>query len=139
MKKLLWNNFINHFFCIWSIKSDAQLEVKGGGLSCPFLKIEKCGLILKKKGPDSVYLWVKFSIQNLVLRVSRRKNSKCFPCWVFCSCFLTKNFWLRACKYRLYRLKCLDWNNSSPTRSRKPRQQRSRQITKCKKVLYWSG
>ena len=33
-----------------------------------------------KKGPDCVHLWVKFPIQNLVLRVSRRKNSKMFPC-----------------------------------------------------------
>ena len=33
-----------------------------------------------KKGPDCDHLWVKFSIQNIVLRVSRRKNSKMFPC-----------------------------------------------------------
>ena len=33
-----------------------------------------------KKGPDCVYLWVKFSIQNIVLRVSRQKNSEKFPC-----------------------------------------------------------
>ena len=28
-----------------------------------------------KKRPDCVHLWVKFSIQNVVLRVPRRKNS----------------------------------------------------------------
>ena len=27
-----------------------------------------------------VHLWVKPSIQNVVLRASRRKNSKMFPC-----------------------------------------------------------
>ena len=32
-----------------------------------------------KKDPDCVHLWVKFSIQNVVLRVSGRKNSKIFP------------------------------------------------------------
>ena len=30
-------------------------------------------------GPDSVHLWVTFSIQNVALRVSRRKTSKMFP------------------------------------------------------------
>ena len=63
----------------------AQLGgVEGGGrLSCPFLKIEKSVLILGKKGPDSVYVWVKYSIQNVVLRVSRRKDSKMFPAGSF--------------------------------------------------------
>ena len=41
----------------------AQLRgEKGGGLPFPFLKIEKVALILGKKGPDSVHLWVKYSI-----------------------------------------------------------------------------
>ena len=56
----------------------------GGGFFYLFLKIKKSALILKK-GPHSVHLLVKFSIQNVVLRVSRRKNSKTFPCGAFFS------------------------------------------------------
>ena len=101
---------------ILSLAGQAQL---GGrewetGLSDPFLKIKKSNLILKKKQPDFVHLsvkfsiqnvvlrvsrrknsnfvhlWVKFSIQNVVLRVSRRKSSKNFPCEAFFIVFLTK-------------------------------------------------
>ena len=43
-----------------------------GGLPCPYLKIENC-----------VHLWVRFSIQNVILGVSSRKNSKMFPCVAF--------------------------------------------------------
>ena len=32
-----------------------------------------------KKIPDCVHLWVKFSIQNVALRVSRRKKSIMLP------------------------------------------------------------
>ena len=45
-----------------------------GGLPCPFLNIKKVPRFWKK-GPDSVLLSVKFSIQNIVLRVSRRNGS----------------------------------------------------------------
>ena len=51
-----------------------------GGLPSPFFENRKKCPDFWKKGPDCVYLWVKFSIQNVVLRVSRRKNSKMFPC-----------------------------------------------------------
>ena len=66
-----------------------------------------------KKGPDCAHPWVKFSIQNVVLRISRRKNSKLFPCgaffsWNFDEIFIEvsqfhetfpalKQFWLHAC------------------------------------------
>ena len=33
-----------------------------------------------KKSPNCVYSWVQSSIQNVVLRVSRRKSSKILPC-----------------------------------------------------------
>ena len=46
------------------------------GLLCPFLRTEK-GVLILQKSPNYVHLWVKFSIQNVVLKVSRRKNS--FP------------------------------------------------------------
>ena len=44
----------------------------------------------EKKGPACVHLWVKFFIQNIVLRVSRRTNSKMFPCWPLFLVFLTE-------------------------------------------------
>ena len=44
------------------------------------------------KSLDCFNLWIRFSIQNLVLRVSRKKNPKCFPggslFLVFFVCFL---------------------------------------------------
>ena len=56
-----------------------QLEGRGeegrggrGGLPCPFLKIEKKCPDFGKKWPDYVLPWVKFSIQNVVLRVSEK-------------------------------------------------------------------
>ena len=59
--------------------------------------------ILAKKGPDNVVFRIKFFIPNAVLRVSRRKNLKFFPCGTFSSCVsnetspVLKNFWLRPC------------------------------------------
>ena len=38
------------------------------------------------QGPDCVYHWVKCFIQNVVLRVSSRKNFKMFPYEAFFSC-----------------------------------------------------
>ena len=65
------------------------------------------------KGPDCAYSWIKFSIQSVILRVSRRRNSNIFPCgdflsWLFNEMFIEvplfyetfpflKNFWLCAC------------------------------------------
>ena len=82
------------------------------------------------KGPVFIHLRVKFSIQNIVLRVSRRKISKTFSCeasfFVFlmnrllaCPSFTSptlsalKRFWLHApaprhCSFcRTPHLKCL--------------------------------
>ena len=66
-----------------------------------------------KKGPDCIHLCVIFFIQNVVLRVSRKKNAKVYPVGLSFLVFLTKclwkcpnsmkpswpckNFWLRAC------------------------------------------
>ena len=61
-----------------------RLWEKEEGLPFPFLKFEKSALILAKKGPNSVHLWITYAIQNVVLRVSRRKNSKIF----FFLCFI---------------------------------------------------
>ena len=43
-----------------------------------FLKIKKSALILGKKCPDCVHSEVKFVIQNVVLRVSKRKKLQNF-------------------------------------------------------------
>ena len=43
-----------------------------------------------KKCPDCVHPYVKFAIQNAVLKVSKRKNSKIFPCGAFFLDFLRK-------------------------------------------------
>ena len=51
----------------------------------PKLKIVSC---FGRKNTDYVYQWVKFSIQNVVLSVSRRKNSQMFPCGTSFSFFL---------------------------------------------------
>ena len=42
-----------------------------------------------KKGLDCIHLWVKFSIPNVVLGASKRKNPKCFSTGRFLL-FLTK-------------------------------------------------
>ena len=48
-------------------------------------KLQKVPWFKQKKGPDCIHLWAKFSIQNIGLGVSRRKNSKTFPCGAFYS------------------------------------------------------
>ena len=65
---------------------------EGRGLPCPFLKIERSALILEKK-TLTVHPWVESPIQNVVLRVSRRKSSRKFPCGTFFLVHLTKGFW----------------------------------------------
>ena len=60
----------------------------GRGLRSPFLNIEKSALILKNDF-NCFHPWVKCFTQNVVLKVSRRKSSKSFPCGVFFLVFLT--------------------------------------------------
>ena len=48
-------------------------------------------MVLENCGPDSVHIWIEFSIQNLVLyRIYWRKDSKIFPAGPFFLVFLTK-------------------------------------------------
>ena len=67
--------------------SHAQRRATGGGggggggagqrgLPRSFWKCSDFG----KKDPDCLLLWVNYSIQNVVLKVSSRKMSKMFPC-----------------------------------------------------------
>ena len=65
----------------------AQLEGRGK-VSLLFFKIEKSVLILERKA--LCLPWVKFSIQNVVLRVSWRKTPKCFAAGPLFLVFLTK-------------------------------------------------
>ena len=71
-----------------SSNSGAQLGGEGGRPPLPFFKIVKSALIWGKKARDSVYFWVEYSIQNVVLRVPRRKGSKIF----LFSCVFNKIF-----------------------------------------------
>ena len=85
------NNLFNHLQGNLDICSDTDVylaifrvtvvQLGGRGATPPavFENRKKCPDFWKK-GLDCVYTWVKFSIQNVVLRVSRRKNSKMFPC-----------------------------------------------------------
>ena len=63
-----------------------------GALPCLFWKSKKEYPDFGKKGSDCVHLWVKFSIQSAALRVSRRKNSKMFPCKASFSCVFVEIF-----------------------------------------------
>ena len=90
----------------------------GGRPPPPFFESRKKCPDFGKKRPDCVHPWVTFSIQNIVLVASRRKNSKIFPCESFFLVFLTKCllkchsstkppsalkiFWLRACAQALF-------------------------------------
>ena len=55
----------------------------GGGLPYPFSESKKTPLVLEIKGPDFVHPEVKFTIQNIVLRVSRTKSCKIFCSGIF--------------------------------------------------------
>ena len=63
---------------------------EGGGDAYPilFLKLKKITLILEKK-PGCVNPYVKFTIQNVVLRVFKRKIFNIFPAEPFSLEFLT--------------------------------------------------
>ena len=69
------------------IQTHSGMKLGGSGRPpLPFLKIKKVP-DFGKKSPDCVHLWIKFSIQNVVLRVSQRKNSQKVCLQVFLSCF----------------------------------------------------
>ena len=67
--------------------SGAQLGE--GGLPCLFENLKKCP-DFGKKGPDCLHLWLKFSIQNVALRVLRKKIIQNFSLQGFLFLFLTK-------------------------------------------------
>ena len=91
-------------------------QLGGRGQTFPFLfwKVKKVSWFWGKKALILSTFGIKFSIQGVVLRVSRRKNSQILPSGAFFPCFffdkifievpwfyetspVLKNFWLRAC------------------------------------------
>ena len=83
----IFNYILGYSGILMHIHPHSQATSKqGGGHPCTFLKIKKKSTDFGKKGPDCVHLWVKFYIQNVVLRVSKKRNSKKFPCGTFFSC-----------------------------------------------------
>ena len=69
-------------------------ELGGRGQAFPDLswKSNKSALIFSRKGPNCVYTWFESSFQNVVLRVSRGKRSKLFPCKPFFLLFFDEKF-----------------------------------------------
>ena len=103
-----------------STLTDAQQRLRGESFHAVSENWKKCPGF-RKKGPDSVHLWIKFSIQSVVLRVSRGKNSKMFPYGISFSCVFDeclskcssstnyllqssalKHFWLCICSQTLF-------------------------------------
>ena len=62
----------------------------------PFFENRKKCPDFAEKGPDSVHLWVKYSIQTVVLRVSGRKKSKIFTAGPYFLLRFWQNFYRRA-------------------------------------------
>ena len=59
----------------------------------PFFENQRKCHDFAKQGPDCVHPQVKFTIQNVVLRVSRRKNSEIFSARSFFFEFLRERLW----------------------------------------------
>ena len=51
---------------------------------CSFLKIKKNGTVLEKKALICVYLFVKFFVQNVASRASKKATPTCLPAGLFC-------------------------------------------------------
>ena len=84
------NSLFKHFQAHSAIFSDVQTywgtlrytEVYSGIIEPPLPFFEKNYPDFRKKSLDCVHLWVKFSIQNVVLGISWRKNSN-VSLWAF--------------------------------------------------------
>ena len=102
---------IQRYLCIFSHTHRRSNRGKRGGRPCAFSKSKKCPNF-GKKSADSLDLWVKLSMQHVVLRVFRRKNSNMFPCAASFSCVFDEMlievpkfpyppcltvFWIRLC------------------------------------------
>ena len=83
---------IQEYWCIFSHTYRRATMEESGGLPCSFWKSRKECPDFGKKGPDRVHHWVKFSVLNAVLRVSRRNKSKMFPWGASFSCVFVEMF-----------------------------------------------
>ena len=82
--------YIIHIYLYIHI-SGTHLRVEGGDLPCPFLKIGKSASIFGKKALIVSILGLNIPIFK-VLRLSRGKSSKIFPCGAFFSCVFDERF-----------------------------------------------
>ena len=69
--------------------SHVHTQGRGKGLLLSFENWKRCP-DFGKKGPECVHSWIKFSIQNVVLRVSEEKTRKFFPAESYFFVLLTK-------------------------------------------------
>ena len=98
-KKETLTQVVSHEFCdiykniLFYRTPHVTASGRGGrGFPCLFFKIKKGALILEKKGPHFVHLWVKFSTQGVILRLFSRKNSQIFLWEVFSLVYFSKTF-----------------------------------------------
>ena len=61
-----------------TILTSTQLRGRGEASPAVFENQKKCS-DFGKKDPNCFHLWIKFSTQNIVLKVRRRENSKMCP------------------------------------------------------------
>ena len=80
--------YIQRCWCIFSYTHTYITKGEKLGIPCPFWKSKKLSWFWKER-PWLCLLWVTFSIQNIVLTISRRKTL-IFPCAARCYCFLVK-------------------------------------------------
>ena len=89
------NSLFKHFPWYLGISRDTITGVQlkwGGETSFALFRNLKKYPDFEKKDPDCVHIWVKFSIENIVSRVSRRKNPIMFPCEALFSCVFSEMF-----------------------------------------------
>ena len=94
-QKSLFKNFqgYSEIFreCIFNHTNTRATRGRGEAATALFENRKKCP-DFGKKGPDCVQFWVKFSIQNVVLRLSTGKISKMFFCMASYSCVFNEMF-----------------------------------------------
>ena len=64
----------------------------GGGISCPFLKVNKKFSVFAKKIPSLFSAMCYFSHLKCILRVSTEKTSEFFHCGAFHTCAVDEMF-----------------------------------------------
>ena len=70
---------IRGYWCIFSHTHRRTTRGERGEISPTLFENRRKWSDFGKKDLDCVHLWVNFSVQNVVLRVSSWKNSKMFP------------------------------------------------------------